>query len=254
MKRELTLILIGLLCAGAAPAQIGHTQDFDTFGGDTGRSGFERVEGRLNKENVAKEFALLYKLKLDAAQSKGQRTVTPPVVISTLISYRGFKELAFSGGTDNSIYAINADLGRMFWQMPLIYSSDIPQLRDAGQSCGTGLAPAVSLVPPPPRGGRGAPGRGPAMPPGRGLGNGGFGATRPVLVLASDGRLHRLNAANGDDLGGPPVRFLPPNAKPSMLNVADNVVYTSSNQGCGAVENAVWAIDFAADPPAIASF
>ncbi|MBS1856671.1 MAG: PQQ-like beta-propeller repeat protein [Acidobacteria bacterium] len=251
MKRELTLTLIGLLCAVAAPAQIGRTQDWDTFGGDTGRSGFERIEGQLNPGSVAKEFALLYKLKLDAAQAKGQRTVTPPVVISTLISYRGFKELAFSGGTDNSIYAINADLGRMFWQMPLIYSSDIPRLSDAEQPCGGGLAPAVSLVPPPARGG---PGRGAMQTPGRGLSNGGFGATRPVLVLASDGRLHRLNAANGDDIGGPPVRFLPPNSKPSMLNVADNVVYTSTNQGCGAVENAVWAIDFAADPPAVTSF
>ncbi|MDE3168060.1 MAG: PQQ-binding-like beta-propeller repeat protein [Acidobacteriota bacterium] len=257
MKREPTLILTGLLCAALAPApaQIGRTQDWNTFGGDTGRSNFERIEGLLNKENVAKEFSLLYKLKLDAAQAKGQRTVTPPVIIAILISYRGFKELAFVGGTDNSIYAVNADPGRLFWQMPLIYSSDIPQLRDTEQPCGSGLAPAVSLVPPAPfgRGGRGAPGAG-ALPPGRGLSNGGFGATRPVLVLASDGRLHRLNAANGDDIGGPPVRFLPANAKPSMLNVADNVVYTSTNQGCGAAPNAVWAMDFAQDPPAVTSF
>ena len=96
----------------------------------------------------------------------------------------------------------------------------------------------VSLVPPPAiggRGGRGGRGAGPALPPGRGLGGAGFGASRPVLALATDGRLHRLNSANGDDIGGPPTRFLPPNARASMPNVADNVVYTSTNEGCGAV-------------------
>src|SRR5206468_1589504 len=81
-----------------------------------------------------------------------------------------------------------------------------------------------------------------------------FGGSRPVLVLASDGRLHRLNSANGDDMGGPPTRFVPPNTRPSMLNVADNVVYTSVNQGCGAVDNSIWAIDFAGESPSVTSF
>jgi outer membrane protein assembly factor BamB len=75
-----------------------------------------------------------------------------------------------------------------------------------------------------------------------------------VLALGSDGRLHRLNSANGDDQGGPPTHFLPPNARASALNVSDNVVYTSTNQGCGAVPNAIWAIDFAAETPAVTSF
>ncbi len=39
-----------------------------------------------------------------------------------------------------------------------------------------------------------------------------------------------------------------------MLNVADNVVYTSTNQGCGAVENGIWAIDFAGEEPEVTSF
>ena len=39
-----------------------------------------------------------------------------------------------------------------------------------------------------------------------------------------------------------------------MLNVADNVIYTTTNQGCGAVPNGVWAIDFAAETPAVTSW
>ena len=264
MKQPFTLSVIALACAGVAHAQLGRTQDWNTFGADIGRTGMERTDPFLNKESVPKEFALLYKTKLDE-NGKGQRAVTPPVIISILISYRGFKELAFSGSTNNIVTALNVDAGKIFWQKPLIYSSEIPMIKDPAQPCSGGLVPGVSLVPAPAfggfgRGGRGAappPARGPApvpVAPGRGLGSAGFGGARPVLVLASDGRLHRINTANGDDQGGPPTRFLPPNSKPSMLNVADNVIYSSTNQGCGAVENAIWAIDFAPESAVIKSF
>ena len=265
MRRELTLSVMVLACASGAHAQLGRTQDWNTFGGDIGRTGMERSDPFLNKDSVAKDFGLLYKVKLDE-NGKGQRAVTPPVVISILISYRGFKELAFSASTNNMVSALNVDAGKIFWQKPLIYSSEIPQIKDPTQPCSGGLVPGVSLVVSPPfagfgRGGRGAAAapapRGPApvpVAPGRGLGGGGFGASRPVLVLASDGRLHRINSANGDDQGGPPIRFLPPNARPSMLNMADNVIYTSTNQGCGAVDNGIWAIDFAPESAVVTSF
>jgi len=263
MNKKLTLPVIALACAGAAHAQLGRTQDWNTFGADIGRSGHEKTDPFINKESVARDFALLYKTKLDE-NGKGQRSVTPPVIISILISYRGFKELAFSASTNNLVSALNVDAGKIFWQKPLIYSSDIPQVKDPTQPCSGGLAPAVSLVPAPAFGGFGRGGRGANPAPaaaaprpvatGRGLGTVGFGGSRPVLVLASDGRLHRLNSANGDDMGGPPTRFVPPNTRPSMLNVADNVVYTSVNQGCGAVDNSIWAIDFAGESPSVASF
>jgi hypothetical protein len=72
-------------------------------------------------------------------------------------------------------------------------------------------------------------------------------------VLSSDGRLHWLNTANGDD-SGTPVKFLPPNARASSLNMADNVIYTTTNQGCGGVPNAVWAIDLNGSEGVVKSF
>ena len=65
MKREVTLSVMALACAGAAHAQLGRSQDWNTFGGDMGRTGFERSDPLINKESVAKEFALLYKTKLE---------------------------------------------------------------------------------------------------------------------------------------------------------------------------------------------
>jgi PQQ-like domain len=257
MRKEFRLATIALACAGTANAQLGRTIDWNTFGGDIGRTGSERSDPFIKKDTLAKEFTLLYKSKLEDAP-KGVRSVAPPVIISILISYRGFKELAFFGGSNNTVYSMNVDFGKMFWQKPLIYSSDLPQSKDPSLPCSGAIVPAVSLVPAVAfgagRGGRGASPPATPVAPGRGLGGGGFGASRPVLALGSDGRLHRLNSANGDDLGGPPIRFLPPNARASSLNVSDNVIYTSTNQGCGAVPNAIWAIDFAPETPIITSF
>src|SRR5437899_660219 len=106
MKKYSALALTALACAGTANAQLGRSQDWNTFGSDVGRTGAERSDIHITKESVAKEFALLYKNKLDE-YAKGQRSVTPPVLISILISYRGFKELAFSGGSNNVVSAIN---------------------------------------------------------------------------------------------------------------------------------------------------
>ena len=41
------------------------SQDWNTYGSDQGRTGFERRNPRLLKDTLAKEFALLYKMKLD---------------------------------------------------------------------------------------------------------------------------------------------------------------------------------------------
>jgi outer membrane protein assembly factor BamB len=62
-----------------------------------------------------------------------------------------------------------------------------------------------------------------------------------------------MSAANGDE-AVLPIKFLPPNAKASSLNMADNVVYTTTNQGCGAAPNAVWALDLKGDEPKVSSF
>src|SRR5215472_722230 len=114
------LSLFLLACAGTADAQMSRSQDWNTFASDPGRTGSERSDPRINKDTLAKDFALLYKMKLEPA-AHGQRSVTPPMIINTLISYRGFKELAFSGGSNNTVYSVNADFGKMFWQKALIY-------------------------------------------------------------------------------------------------------------------------------------
>ena len=251
--------LLSLATVCAAYAQLGRSIDVWTFGGDPQRTGWVKTDGRFTKDEV-KNFQLLYKLKLEE-QPKGVRSLTPPTMIGILISYRGFKELAFVGGSSDNFYAINSDLGKLFFHRPLTYSSEIPKAPETAGPCGSGIA-VMGLLKPTQQGfggggGRGAAGRGgpggsggPPAPPrqpdpdslaARG-GRGGFGGSRPIWVVSSDGRLHWINTANGDD-SGTPVKFLPPNARAAELNMADNVIYTTTNQGCNGVPNAVWSID-----------
>ena len=248
--------LLSLATVCAAYAQLGRSIDVWTFGGDAQRTGFVKTDGRFTKDEV-KNFQLLYKVKLEE-QPKGVRSLTPPTMIGILISYRGFKELAFVGGSSDNFYAINSDLGKLFFHRPLTYSSEIPKTLETAGPCGSGVT-AMGLLKPSQQGfgggGRGAAGRGgpggpPPAPPrqpdpdslaARG-GRGGFGGSRPIWVVSSDGRLHWINTANGDD-SGTPVKFLPPNARAAELNLADNTIYTTTNQGCNGVPNAVWSID-----------
>jgi len=103
-------VLISLAGAGIIEAQI----DWPSFGGDSQRTGWERSDTRITRENV-KGFELVLKRKFPDVKA-GPRSLTPPVVMGLLISYRGFKELAFAAGGSNAIWSLDADLNRVFWK------------------------------------------------------------------------------------------------------------------------------------------
>jgi hypothetical protein len=74
--------------------------NWPTQGGDAQRTGWAAADAAINKDSV-KDLGFLWKLKLETSPD-GLRTVLPPLILNRLISYRGFKELAF--------VATNADI------------------------------------------------------------------------------------------------------------------------------------------------
>jgi outer membrane protein assembly factor BamB len=237
MKR---LLAVTLICV--AHAQV--SSNWTTFAGDPQRSGWERLDTAISKDTV-KDLQLLWKMKLEN-QPKGSRPIMPPLIVGRLISYRGFKELAIVGTGSDIVYAIDADLGKMFWQKHLEYSTAEPQ---ATGSCALTAMPAM----PAPLAGRGGPGG--ASPAGAGRGGSAFiggGGPASIYAISSDGRLHRLNVSTGDDIVQP-VSVLPANAGAGSLNMVDNVIYTVTSY-CGGLSPAVWAIDLNVDPPKVTSF
>ena len=232
MKKLFVLLVAG---AGLAGAQ-GRPIDWTSYGADAQRTGWEKSDSRITKENV-KDFQLVLKRNLDNRQN-GPNSLTPPVVIGTLISYRGFKELAFVAGSSDAVWAIDADLDRIFWE------KRFKSLPNPAPCRGV----AVPALTPPVRRGHGR-----TAPASSRLGATTFGAPRPLFVLSSDGKLHLLNTSKGDETGSA-LDFLPPNAKASNLTLSDGVIYTTTHAGCGGVPSGVWALDLYDDDPEPVSF
>jgi outer membrane protein assembly factor BamB len=242
MVRLRTLCAIFLCALAAIITAQNREVNWPTYAGDAQRSGWQKTETRITK-STAKDLQLLWKMKLDVP-AKGARSLLPPVILGRLISYRGFKELAFVGTNADIVYAIDADLGKMFWQKHLEYVSNEAHVSGSSAVCPGGLT-AMPVMPTPPPGGRGA---------GPGAATGPFiSGPLSLYVLSSDGRIHRVNTSTGDDVVQP-VSVLPPNARASSLNIVENVIYTVTSRNCSDAPDAVWAIDLNADAPKAASF
>lgn len=270
MKKLSAVAITFLACAATANPQ-GRPIDWPFYGGDAQRTGWEKSDSRITKENV-KDFQLVLKRKLDNRQ-KGPHSLSAPVIIGNLISYRGFKELAFVAGSSGNVWSIDADLDRIFWQK---HFNPLPDKENGATSCSASVTATPALTPPLNFGAgrpRGAPGtagtpggrapaatapppagaaRGPAPAPGR-VGGPGFGTPRPVFVLAGDGKLHQLNSSDGSDQF-PPLSFVPPGAKASSLTLHDGVLYTTTSSSCGGAPSAVWTVSLNDADPKPVSF
>jgi len=251
MRRILTVGLLGLAYANGQ----GRPIDWPFFGGDAQRSGWQKSDLRITKENV-KDFELMWKRKLET--KGGPRSLTPPVVIGNLISYKGFKELAFVEGSSGKLWAVDADVNRIFWQK---------QLESKSAGCPGSTAAIPTLTPPmnfaarprprpPGSASPGAPSSPAATPVAAAkpsvLGSTAFGAPRPAFAVSKDGRLHVLNTSTGEDLTEP-IAFLPAKTRASSLTIADGVLYTTTTD-CNGKSGAVWAMDLNSDDRKVASY
>jgi outer membrane protein assembly factor BamB len=257
MRTFCTIALIWFSCGVVVRAQ-GRPIDWPSYGGNAQRTGWQKSDSRITKDNV-KDFQLVLKRKLENAET-GPHSLTPPVVIGNLISYRGFKELAIVAGSSGQVWSIDADLDRIFWHKQLTTAHD----KSGDASCSAALTATPALTPPmnfgarrPQPGAAGArppatPPPAPATPPGR-IGTTGFGSSRPVFVLTGDGKLHQLNSATGDDQF-PPLDFVPPNSRTSSLTLQNGVLYTSGGAGCTGPQSGVWAVNLTEADPKPVSF
>ena len=256
--------------------------DWVTHSGNNQRDAWQRDETKISKETL-KNIRLLWKVKLEA-KPRSVYSLFGPLIVERAITDRGFKELAFVATTNNDLFAVDADLGTIFWKRHFDWAATVAETEQVTFLCPGGLtawpvlppAPARGRAAQPAGGARGAPSTGltgpgtpatpgvpaagaapaPAAPgaPASGApgapaapqrGNNPF-AVRPIFVLSGDGFLHQVNTNTGDEMI-PAIKFLPPNGKPYSLAYRDNVIYTITGQGCGGNPNSVYSIDLS-DP------
>ncbi len=265
--------LCALLAASEAHAQRGGG-DWTTAGNDAQRSSWVRGDPKISTESMSKPgFQLVWKLKLKN-EARQLNSLTPPALFDFYIGYRGFRTLGFLGGSSGAVIGIDTDLGRMEWERSFAAGSPsasssilcpggmtssvtrptstpypgIIAARGFGRGgpaksgVGEPFEGAVTLkeqpvrfTPPPPP--PATPGRRTAPPP-----NPFARGPQFVYAVTADGKLHSLYVSNGEE-PNPPVEFLPPNANAQGLIVFDNTAYVATVNGCGGVENGVWAID-----------
>ncbi len=176
MKRLATVIIVALSCAvltGTAYAQ----RDWMTENGDAQRSAWVRSDGKISKATMEKPgFDFLWKIKFKN-ESKELNSVTPAATLERLIGYRGFRMLGFFGGSSDSIFTVDTDLGRMEWEKK--FTSNPPAFKST-VACPGGMTtsvvrPTITAIPSTTAGGGGG-GFGRSGPAKSGVGEAGQGA------------------------------------------------------------------------------
>lgn len=259
-----------VLAAGLLNAQRGGG-DWMTIGNDAQRSNWIRGDGKITPETMRKPgFELQWKMKLNN-QSRQLNSISSPALLDFYISYKGFRTLGFVGGSSDNVIAIDTDLARLEWERSLgaKASRAAGDLRCPGGMTSSITRPTFTGYPGPVglRGfGRGGPAKSgvgeplegavtlkdrppappapPARPNRRTAPAVNPFARSPLFVLAitGDGKLHSMYVSNGEE-PNPPVQFLPPNANAVGLIAYDNTAYAATINGCGGVENGVWAMN-----------
>ena len=219
MRVPLACLLLPL----AAHAQFGRGA-WNTFGGDAQRTGWNRAESDLTPQTI-KNLKLEWSVKLES-EARELHNLTVPMVRTGVGTPRGVKDFVVVAGAADKLFAVDGDNGKILWQKT--FSTEGTPARKSDWLCPNALTatPLIGLL----------PGKGTA-----------------VLALASDGRLHAFNLVSGEDLL-PPTPFVPPFAKTWSLNLVNNVLYTTTSQGCNGVKSAVYAMDLADPNYKVSSF
>ena len=110
---------------------------------------WEKSDTRITLENV-KDFGAGVEVEVSFSYARtGPRSLTPPVIVGLLISYRGFKELAFVADDSGTVWSVDADLNRVFWKRQFEPGSDEAVNRRTSV-CGTKIPlasmPALQLL------------------------------------------------------------------------------------------------------------
>lgn len=221
MHRMPVWVVAGV-CAAAAwdarpRAQTRGKANWLTDGGDNARTSWQRNETLISPASVG-NMALRWKLKLDN-QPRQMHNLFAPLIISDVQMPGGPREIAVVAGVSDNIYGIDVEKGTQIWKRHF----DSTYKEPVGGRGGGPLCPGGQTATP-------------VIAPTDTLG------TYKIYAISWDGRLRTLDVATGEEIA-PPEPFLPANGKPYSLNLYENVLYTTTAQGCGGTRNQFYGYD-----------
>ena len=177
-------------------------RDWTTWGYDQERTGWNKGETTLTKNNVSR-LKLLWNSQLSTApRDVVLSTLTAPLIVEGVQTAQGAMDLVVLLGADDTVFAVNADTGKVVWQKS--FPNAIAQVHPANWECAN-TANAT-----------------PVIDKQRAI----------VFAITSDGKLRGLNLSDGAERM-PATDMVVPFARDWSLNLIDNVVYTTNGRGCG---------------------
>jgi outer membrane protein assembly factor BamB len=206
------LVLISLLFPSGSYAQGTPAREWLTWGYDQERTGWNKGETTLSKDNVSR-LELKWSTQLSTKPSElVLSTVTAPLVAEGVETPQGRKNLVFLVGSDDTIYSIDADTGKVLWQKT--FPNRLTPKQNATWLCSNtqNSTPAIDK-------------------------------RKAIIYLnTSDGKLRGLSLSNGEDRIVP-TDFVTPFARNWSLNLIGDVVYSPTARGCGLSMGSIAAMD-----------
>ncbi len=196
------------------PSFVAAQNDWLTWGYDQERTGWNKSETTLTKQNVS-HLQLKWKSQLSTKPvDVVLSTLTAPVV-ATIDGAQGPETLVYVVGSDNTVYALYSETGELAWQkaFPNPLKAPVESKSLLYQCPNTQNAT-------------------PVIDKEAGI----------IYVSTSDGKLRALDLKTGQERMQP-ADFTIPFARNWSLNLIDGVVYTAMGRGCGGAMGHFTALD-----------
>src|ERR1700730_8562883 len=206
------LVLVSFLLPLAGSAQAPPANDWLTWGYDQERTGWNRAETTLSKENVP-GLVLQWTAQLSTPPREiALSTLTAPLVVEGVTTAQGRRTLVFVVGSDDTVFAIDADSGKVAWRKA--FPNTLTPLQTATWLCSNtqNSTPVIDKQ--------------------KGI----------IYLNTSDGKLRGLSLSTGDERVTP-ADFVTPFARNWSLNLIDDVIYSPTARGCGGAIANISAID-----------
>jgi hypothetical protein len=136
-------------------------------------------------------------------EPKEMHSLFPPLITGNI---------AIVAGTGDNIYAIDVTTAKILWKKHFEYTIPARRGRPTDPLCPAGLTATPVIQ------------------------NG------TIYALAGNGEIHSLKVADGEDVA-PPFQFGYPYGKSYALNLWNDVLFTTTAQGCAGNPNQMWAVN-----------
>ena len=177
------------------------TGDWPSFSFDQQRSGWNQAEITLSPKNVSR-LRLIWTSQLSTpVVDTALSTVTAPLV-AKVDTAQGSKSMIFLLGADDTVFALDADSGKVVWQKT--FSNSLKPIRQATWLCSN------------------TPNATPVIDSARHL----------IFFNGSDGKLRALDLATGEERMQA-TQFVVAFSRNWSFNLIDDVIYTAAGRGCG---------------------